>query len=52
MSGLPWLVKKLIDFDCWFNISMLHRSKSKTRSELLMGAISAQARKYILSKFS
>jgi len=51
MSKLPWIVRKTVDFDAWFNKHVLGWSIEKNRCWLLRGARHSAVAEYILKKF-
>jgi hypothetical protein len=50
--ALPWIVRKAIDFDVWFNERVLGWSKDRNFKWVLSGARDEETREYIRLKFS
>lgn len=51
MAELPWLVRKIIDFEAWFNVRMLDMSEQESRDRLLAGARMREASDYIWENY-
>jgi hypothetical protein len=50
--SLPWIVKKAIDFDIWFNRRVLRWNDDKNFKWVFSGAMDDETRAYIMSRFS
>jgi hypothetical protein len=49
--GLPWFIKKAVDFDVWFNRKILQWSDTKNFKWVFLGAEDDEVRAYVKSKF-
>ncbi len=50
--GIPWVIKKAIAFDIWFNRKILKWSEDKNFRWVFAGAQDEEVKKYVKLKFS
>jgi len=47
MVKLPWIVRKVIDWEAWLNVEVLGKSRERSLELLIQGARTYSSRSYI-----